>query len=789
MASRTTLKTYFNNGDFPNETQLASLIDSLAHVSEDGLATTADVASGVSLPVVVESTTARTLALTDASKFILCDSSSAVSVTVPPQASVAWAASARLIVQKAGSGNVTIVAGAGVTLNSAAGLVAATQYSFLELFRTASDVWSVSLLPGSGGGGNVATDTIFDAAGDLIQGTGANTAARLALGTALQVLQVNAGATAVEWATANGNVAKVGTPVNNQVGVWTGDGTIEGVAALTFDGTTGLALTKDLVLGETGNSGHIHFADGAGGAGIELDASADLLTIGSVITVLGANISGPLALMGATVVTATAMPALVINVAVPLNTKSIAADSSFAFSSNTPTAGTRTEFKLTVDATDRVATLPAAVTIWSYARNANITTVTIPASSTASLSFEYTGSRWEIYGDPVATTGAGSYVQSTSPTLVTPALGTPSAIVLTNATGTAASLTAGIAQGLKSATTTVSVSAATAPSSGQVLTATSDSLATWQTPSGGGGSVATDTIWNVAGDLAQGTGSDTAARLPIGTANQVLAVNSGATAVEWVTPSGGSGDMLSVLTAAEISITTTATATIGRMHVCTGTTANYTVTLPAVSGNTGKFLGVRMSSALTKLVTLDGDASETIDGALTRVMWANESAILFCDGSTWTKVGGKSIPFYCQLSNDQVGGAQAITTATMTQLDYDEKVDVASLGDLTANTVTIPRPGSWYCAVHINYDAGFTATRVLCRIFKNGSTELFGVETGIDSSSSYPSITDADYVALVAGDTIEGKTYQNSGSSWSLVGNAVGGNTINRLVVKEDLTW
>jgi hypothetical protein len=38
-----------------------------------------------------------------------------------------------------------------------------------------------------------------------------------------------------------GNVSKVGTPANDQVGVWTGDGTIEGTAALTFDG--GLSLT------------------------------------------------------------------------------------------------------------------------------------------------------------------------------------------------------------------------------------------------------------------------------------------------------------------------------------------------------------------------------------------------------------------------------------------------------------------------------------------------------------------------------------------------------------------
>lgn len=86
-------------------------------------------------------------------------------------------------------------------------------------------------------------------------------------------------------------------------------------------------------------------------------------------------------------------------------------------------------------------------------------------------------------------TGSGALVFATSPTLVTPALGTPASGVMTNVTGTAASLTAGqatAALGLKSATTTVSVSSATAPSAGQVLTATSSTAADWETPASSG---------------------------------------------------------------------------------------------------------------------------------------------------------------------------------------------------------------------------------------------------------------------------------------------------------------
>jgi hypothetical protein len=63
------------------------------------------------------------------------------------------------------------------------------------------------------------------------------------------------------------------------------------------------------------------------------------------------------------------------------------------------------------------------------------------------------------------------------------------------------------------------------------------------TGSGGSGDVATDTIWNALGDLAAGTGSDTAARLAVGTDGQILYADSGeATGLLWDDPpSGGAG--------------------------------------------------------------------------------------------------------------------------------------------------------------------------------------------------------------------------------------------------------
>ena len=72
----------------------------------------------------------------------------------------------------------------------------------------------------------------------------------------------------------------------------------------------------------------------------------------------------------------------------------------------------------------------------------------------------------------------------------------------------------------------------------------------------------TDLI-TTAGDLLYGTAADTVARLGIGTANQVLAVNSGATAPEWVTPSAGSSFTYAVFRDEKTSGTNGGTATLG----------------------------------------------------------------------------------------------------------------------------------------------------------------------------------------------------------------------------------
>lgn len=76
-----------------------------------------------------------------------------------------------------------------------------------------------------------ATNTVVDAAGDLLYGTAADTLGRLAIGTAGQVLKVNSGATAPEWG-ALPSASFVGARAYNSTGQTVGNGSYD---IVTFD--------------------------------------------------------------------------------------------------------------------------------------------------------------------------------------------------------------------------------------------------------------------------------------------------------------------------------------------------------------------------------------------------------------------------------------------------------------------------------------------------------------------------------------------------------------------------
>ena len=120
-------------------------------------------------------------------------------------------------------------------------------------------------------------------------------------------------------------------------------------------------------------------------------------------------------LTGARVVTPTTLAGTEVDVTKPESVKALSSSPTLTFSNATPTTGTEFRLTLTADGTDRTATIPSS---FSINLGQNRTTIPVPANTTAVLTFRYTGARWEVFGDPVATVGSGSYVLADSSNVV-----------------------------------------------------------------------------------------------------------------------------------------------------------------------------------------------------------------------------------------------------------------------------------------------------------------------------------------------------------------------------------
>ena len=87
-----------------------------------------------------------------------------------------------------------------------------------------------------------------------------------------------------------------------------------------------------------------------------------------------------------------------------------------------------------------------------------------------------------------------------------------------------------------------------------------------------------------------------------------------------------------------IRTVTTAPTILANDHtlLCDATAAGFSVVLPAAATNSGRILNVKKIDATTNVVTIDGNASETIDGALTYAINEQYRSIqLQCNGSNW----------------------------------------------------------------------------------------------------------------------------------------------------------
>lgn len=146
-----------------------------------------------------------------------------------------------------------------------------------------------------------------------------------------------------------------------------------------------------------------------------------------------------------------------------------------------------------------------------------------------------------------------------------------------------------------------------------------------------------------------------------------------------------------------VSITTGATldsTAFGKMHICTGTTSNYTLVLPTAVGNANKSIAFKGSSALTKNVTIDGNSGETIDGEQTREFNANGLYVIISDGSNWHLVA--EVGSWCNYTPVWTGFSADPTVSVAKYFRQGKlctvKVQCSANGTSNATTTTVTAP-------------------------------------------------------------------------------------------------
>jgi hypothetical protein len=94
------------------------------------------------VPINAQTATTYTLVLTDAGKLITSDSASPVTITVPPNADVAFEIGTRIDVLNVGAGLTTLAEGSGVTINSKLTFKKlSAQGSAASLIKIATNTW------------------------------------------------------------------------------------------------------------------------------------------------------------------------------------------------------------------------------------------------------------------------------------------------------------------------------------------------------------------------------------------------------------------------------------------------------------------------------------------------------------------------------------------------------------------------------------------------------------------------------------------------------------------------
>ncbi len=178
------------------------------------------------------------------------------------------------------------------------------------------------------------------------------------------------------------------------------------------------------------------------------------------------------------------------------------------------------------------------------------------------------------------------------------------------------------------------------------------------------------------GDTIYSSSGSTPVRLGIGTANQVLTVNSGGTAPEWKTPAGGGGKVLQVLS--------------------TTKTDTFSTSSTSFTDVTGLSISITPTANTSKILVM-----ATVNG--TGEVGTNVATIKLLRGATDIFVGdtsgsrtSTSSDFYGNANSQTVfaGGTYLDSPATTSSTTYKIQIKCSSAGNAYVNRTTLDTDSS-----------------------------------------------------------------------------------------------
>lgn len=133
--------TFTGTVTLPANTVTSAMIAQATIVDAD-ISTTAAIDQGkIADTVLNQQVASYTLVLTDKNKMVEISDSSATTLTIPADDSVNFGTGATIVILQTGTGQVTLTAGAGVTINATPGAKLRTQWSSATLVKRAANTW------------------------------------------------------------------------------------------------------------------------------------------------------------------------------------------------------------------------------------------------------------------------------------------------------------------------------------------------------------------------------------------------------------------------------------------------------------------------------------------------------------------------------------------------------------------------------------------------------------------------------------------------------------------------